>query len=635
MEQTNSRASNYLPPRPASRMATTTQRRPSTSNGSGYTEAKSQYLQQALSERRGQTTPQPRSTPQRRPSTRGAAPFRDEWTAAGDAPIQRSQSAGPQRQRARRASESSRDAPKPRPGLTIKETNALIDKLQKENFDLKLRITLQDDRLKKLDRDVEESKERIDAAERLEERYSILEDKAAKLEQHVSDFEKQRDLAKSHNVELVAMNEELVKELEQRDAAVEEAATIIHEQEQRFMAMQGSAPSKPQPRRLEKHHDSDYYSAEPESPHTPAVNGKPRPGSSSGSSIQPADSDYYSATSYSSPASAAPAPKTPRPVSRRQKPVPAAKPEAQKRRPGGVVSVEAQQGQAQPYGDHIPLRVSSAKAAVRSSLALAQQTSSIASLESSPDSLTPRPSLRRSRRNQEAAVSSLRLQNQQEDSISHPLSDSPTLPRSHPRVPQATAPRYRVLGTPADDIARSSSEPPVQWNSSRPLHSLYMTGELNRPVTADARAAMDLRLRAPGEAPANATPSVLEFPAYANDYDDDGTTLTTPTTARPEIPRTRNSARRIPSLQYSDPNSRFSDPNGILPKDEFDDGLSTSPTETIPATIASRKERHSTGRSDLQSEYSYASSVTVGGSRKYPPWPPSEGILQRDFMFRP
>ena len=332
------------------------------------------------------------------------------------------------------------------------------------------------------------------------------------------------------------LNEELVKELEKRDAAVDEAANIIHEQDERFKALQSSIPRKAQARRTDNHQDSDYYSAEPEIPDTPATDGKVRRGSSSGSSIVPAESDYYSATSYSSPASAAP--RTPKTQSRRSKPVPVAKSYSEHQR--SKESVQNSEDQPQPFGDHIPLRVSSAKTAIQSSIALAQQTSS---LESSPDSLTPRPSLRRSRRTQAAAIAGLRLQDQQE--TAQPAA-GPQPSAGAPRA-QASSQRTQSAATPppTHGIPRSSSEPPQEWNSSRPLRSLHMTGELNRPVTTDANSSLDLRLRAPGEAPPNATPSVLDVSLS----DDESQTATS--TARLVAPRERNSTGRMSSARHA------------------------------------------------------------------------------------
>ncbi|KAF2103716.1 hypothetical protein NA57DRAFT_69926 [Rhizodiscina lignyota] len=597
MEQSASRSSNYLPTRPASRMTGTPNRRPSSSSGSSFSEPKSQYLQQALLERRGQATPQPRPTPPRRPSTRTGLSFQDEWTAAGDAPIKRSQSTDPQRHHKRRASvggTNSRDTiPAPRPGLNLKETNELIDRLQKDNFDLKLRVTLQDDRLKKLVRDLEETKERVEAAEILEEKYSILEDKAAKLEQQVTELEKE-------NAELMGWNEEAVKELEQRDMAVKEAVTIIHELEQKLEAKQISIPPRPRVQTIERHHDSDYFSAEPDSPYTPAVSAKLRPGSSSGSSILPADSDYYSATSYSSPASTAPK------AIRRPKPMPIAMPDVP--RPRSTVAAPLSR-QEQAIADHIPTRISSAKALVKDSLARAQQTSS--SIHSSPDH-TPRPGLRRARRTQALEIASLRLQNQQQvqggPSTPHISTASNLTPR---QAPPSSLLQLRQSATAIPDIPRSSSEPPQDSRPAGELYHLWRTGRLNMDVTTDAHSPQDLRLRVPGEAPPNATPSLLEYP----DDDDDQASQVTPVTARPtlnrEHRRDRNSTGRIPDEVIRE------------------DGLSDEES-AIPATITSGKDRRTR---HSESEYSFASSVTANGTRRYPPWPPSGGIELRNFMF--
>lgn len=613
-------------------------------------------------ERRGQTpqprgiTPQPRPTPPRRPSTRGANPFHDEWMAAAGTAVERSQSTGPSGRHRRRNSEGpATTLDVPRPGLSMKETNTLIDKLQKENFDLKLRVTLQDEKAKKMVDVLDDLKDRIEAAEKLQQKYSVLEEKAALLESELEEIATDYDHLKVDNAELLSVNEELVKEVEQRDSALAEAASMIHELERETAAAPAKS-TKSFHSRMEERQDSDYYSAEPDSPHTPAVASSIRPTSSSGSSIMPADSDYYSATSYSSPASAAP--KTPRPLSKRIRPQTASKPTTHLRRISDE-SPEAAPEPKQPYADHIPLRVSSAKKGTPSKPEDQPSTSSAApsrpaiSVQDSPtDSLTPRPSLRRTRRGQAAAIASLRLQNAEQISrpplALHNIRPPTAVPAplQNPAMIQSLQ-RQHSVGTPTpvapNALGRSASEPPqddssstrpVQWrgHGSRPLQALHMSGELNRPVTAGN----DVRLRVPGEAPPNATPSFLEA---ESEFGDEESISAAPTTPQPRTPQPA-----IPLSAIPEKGTVFRNSTGTMPDyfDDSDGADSDSPTATIPETISSSpgqaaRRREERKKEQYGSEYSFVTgtSVTAGGSKKSPPWNVSREIMQRDFMFRP
>lgn len=602
--------------------------------------------------------------------------------AAGPA-VERSQSTGPQGRHRRRNSEGvSNSIDAPRAGLSVKETNALIDKMQKENFDLKLRVTLQDERMKKMVEELNNLKDGAEETEKLQQKYALLEEKTALMETEIEEMGKEHEQLMADNEELLSVNDELVKEVEKRDSALEEAATMIHNLE-REKTVPPMKSAKSFNSRMEERQDSDYYSAEPDSPRTPAVGSSVRPTSSSGSSVLPADSDYYSATSYSSPASAAPSavPKTPRPLSKRIRPETATKPASHLRRISDE-SPEAVPETQQSYADHIPLRVSSAKKgtpskpptqlATSSTASASTSTSSNASASSSISSsatasnstssihnspndsnLTPRPSLRRSRRGQAAAIASFRLQTA-EQQVSRPpvtLNNIRTSTAAPPPL-QTPAPirshqNHYSIGTPTplppNALGRSASEPPqedsafkppVQWrgHGSRPLQALHMSGELSRPVTAGN----DVRLRKPGEAPPNATPSFLDA---ESELGDDDSVSAAPTTPVPRTPQPAIPLRAIPNNS-----TVFRNSTGTMP-DHFDDSDgadSNSPTATLPETISSSpgqvaRRREERKREQYGSEYSFVTgtSVTAGGSKKSPPWNVSREIMQRDFMFRP
>lgn len=608
-------------------------------------------------ERRGLVTPQPqilpaaqntphKPTPTRRPSTSRGTPFRDEWTSAAEQGILRSQSTGP-RMRGRRLSEGATGG-KPseaKAGLTIKESNVLIDRLQKENFDLKLRITLQDEKVKRISRELEDTRERIGTTDKLAERCASAEEMAAQLEQQLDEVRAQYEETWSDNQELVAMSEELVRELKERDKSIGEAAQIIYELEQKVIQLEDVAtpPAKPLSRYKGSQPDSDYFSAEAESPVVAATNMKLRPSSSSSSSAIPVDSDYYSATSYSSPASAAP--KRARPLSRRLKTMatdnaPAPRRRADSDRTDRTVESFDLDKELQ-NASQMPRRSSTAKPPPANAPSSLQPA---ASIQSSPDPPASRPGLRRTRRGQAAAIASLRLQVEQE-------TGGPATPRAalhHQNAAPGSAPPPAVYAhaiaqrkmhsvTPIQHIPRASSEPPQDWTATqpRPLRSLYMTGELNRPVTSDEHNRYPVPLRAPGEAPPEATPTVLSpaaTPALANDDEEDDSVAVPALSPRPIIWRDRSN---MSELALAAANTGLQ--QGFLQDDQLsiDSG---SPTPTIPETISSQVDlaaRRAQRLSELGSEYSGASTVRdVGSSSGWPP--PRDGrLFGRDVLFRP
>ena len=98
-----------------------------------------------------------------------------------------------------------------------RETRSIVDRLEKENFDLKLRITLQEERMARMTAEL---------------------DDALALSKQVDELRRERDCLRAETAESLEMNEQLVRELEQRDFAVEEAAGIIQEMEERMEDVQ-------------------------------------------------------------------------------------------------------------------------------------------------------------------------------------------------------------------------------------------------------------------------------------------------------------------------------------------------------------------------------------------------------------
>ena len=94
-----------------------------------------------------------------------------------------------------------------------RETRSVVDRLEKENFDLKLRITLQEERMARI---------------------TVELDDALALSGQADELRLERDRLQIETTESLEMNEQLVRELERRDYAVEEAAGIIQEMEERM-----------------------------------------------------------------------------------------------------------------------------------------------------------------------------------------------------------------------------------------------------------------------------------------------------------------------------------------------------------------------------------------------------------------
>lgn len=296
---------------------------PEQDTSSKLAEPKSELLRNILRDKRAgrRTSPAPR-----RPSMSSSrSSYADEWTAVpeSETPIPRRVTPRRRPHHARRASVADvpTRTPAPAKNMTVKETNDLITKLQNENFDVKLRLTLTQERVVKLENDVQTVTARAERVEQLEERNTELEDQVTQLKERLDALTKEKDGLEDQHQEHLSINEALVKELEQRDSqlqerdvAVEEAATLIDQLQGqvRRQKITGRSPRSPTIR----HQSSDYFSSEAGS-HGAS---KPSPNSSSLdiSASRPSTapgSDYYSVGS--SPRLNARC-TTPRPLSRRQ-----------------------------------------------------------------------------------------------------------------------------------------------------------------------------------------------------------------------------------------------------------------------------------------------------------------------------
>lgn len=281
---------------------------PATPAERGLAEIRSEILRNVLAEKKAQLT-HTTSTTRRRPSV-AATRYRDEWVVASDdegEPV-KIQMQRPQINRRASSQAPPTDTSGHGNSLAAKETDALVDRLQKENFDIKLRLCLAQERSTRLERELDETKGSVERTQALEEEHAILQEAHEDLQARFEALEQEREGLVGEQRELLEMNEELVKELEKRDAAVEEAATMIYGLECKVADLEKSLASTRTPTTVPL--DSGYYSAEADTDTPGRISRAPKSGLRPSTSV---DSDYSSLSSSSSN----PPPKPPRPLSRR------------------------------------------------------------------------------------------------------------------------------------------------------------------------------------------------------------------------------------------------------------------------------------------------------------------------------
>lgn len=289
---TNAAFRSSVPFRPR-RSSTTPSQRPRTS--SGEIEPRSGFLRDALREKKGLPTRSQSTTPRRarigsRPTTQQSP--HDEWMPSSDEEknILRASTSRPQK--TRRASDigSMRSSRSPNAMLGQKETGNKLDKLEKDNFDLKLKITMQQERMSQLHEELEQA---VSNAHDLNNAVELLSKSIASTEEEL-------ERTRTSNQEIAEMNDELVKELEQRDEgiqlrqlAIEEAAGIIQILEIKCEKLEHEA-SRPD---ASPRTGSDYFSGDAEgtSPRRGVSLKVPLHAVHLGVLPTPPDSDYFSA----------------------------------------------------------------------------------------------------------------------------------------------------------------------------------------------------------------------------------------------------------------------------------------------------------------------------------------------------
>jgi hypothetical protein len=205
--------------------------------------------------------------------------------------------------RARRASEVTPAKSSPSTqvrNLGLREADAHMDKLLKENWDLKHRITLHDQAFSKLRAELDAALEELERSVTLRERNRELQEAIEMVSRQAAIHEEENRTLHINNAELTALNDDLMREMEakddgiqQRQLAIEEAAGIIQQLEETNETLKKQQQHSPRP-------DSDYFSGEAES--TPSVKTSMRPttaGTCGTDYTNPPDSDYFSADSPS------------------------------------------------------------------------------------------------------------------------------------------------------------------------------------------------------------------------------------------------------------------------------------------------------------------------------------------------
>jgi hypothetical protein len=188
--------------------------------------------------------------------------------------------------------------------LGSREADAKIDRLEKESWDLKHRIMLYQERARRMNEELDEKGREIERLRSLEDRNDKLEEEMESLKRSLEATQEENSLLQDNNVELTQINEEIVQQLEQRvielealekdalgrQTAIEEAAGIIQTLEQQLIEADERLH---RPRHLASppQTDSDYFSGDVKP--IPALI-KTSPALSNPPQLAP-DSDYFSA----------------------------------------------------------------------------------------------------------------------------------------------------------------------------------------------------------------------------------------------------------------------------------------------------------------------------------------------------
>jgi hypothetical protein len=289
MTTPTSASRSQLPYHPR-RASTTPAQRPSTSSGEAI-EPISDFLADALREKKGLTPRSHSTTPRRAKAGLRSQAYQatlDEWMPSSDEERREARRRVGRPQRARRTSDMSvaKSSPAASQTLGTREATTQMDRLQKANWDLKHRVALQQDRVKRLNEQLEEALEEV-------EKLKVLRQTNEELNEALDALSKKVVTNEDDMMTMTELNEELLKELELRDTgikerqlAIEEAAGIIQTLELRVEALQDvKQQSSP------KQDFSDYFSGDAEH----ATSAKKKISNGTPPTITAPDSDYFSA----------------------------------------------------------------------------------------------------------------------------------------------------------------------------------------------------------------------------------------------------------------------------------------------------------------------------------------------------
>jgi hypothetical protein len=552
------------------RPSTSGDQRPSTSGGERI-EPTSLFLREALRERSGLPSRARSTTPRRvKPSQRSHA-YKDEWLQSSGDDVTKTKIPAVRPARARRASDLSavKSSPSVINASTTRELEAKMDQFQKENWDLKHRIMLYQERSKKMNLEAEEKDQEIERLQHLDHTNQSLEAEVTSM--------------KDTNRELTVINEELVVELErstahheqlERDAegrqnAIEEAAAIIQSLEARLYSMENQMKMMQQSV-ASPQTDSDYFSGDVKPLHRVM---KQSPSLSNTPHLAP-DSDYYSADT--SPLIT--------PVSTRN-------PSAEKPSPSQLRTLKEQ---SSTFNRELGIRFVTSK-------------DSLFSMFLDQPELPPKSA--------SSGVNRLRTLRKRADAGKSSLSRS------------------------TDSTSSSKPKPSGQSWFPNPLRSLYMTGESgtkepkkSRESQAPVGPYMDVNDQH-NEHKARSNPSISVFHP-------DTRSVSTETIihhhhhrsnsvhTRPLALLTRNHSTppRHPGSSIVLPPLRISTPP-----------QPPSPVELVPATYASPSAQtaptYSSTKPTTQTHRAAPPPNLAFWPRRYPAWPPSAGLRDRDLLF--
>jgi hypothetical protein len=587
-------------------------------------EPTSAFLRDALRERKGIQARSRSSTPRRiRANARQNAP-KDEWLAlSGD----ESQSRGPataRPARRRRASDLPivQAAPSVVKTMTTQEVETKMDRLEKESWDLKHRIMLYQERAKQLGKKLEEKELELEKLKGVQETNDALVEELEKKDNKITE-------AEANNAELTAINEELVDELDlrvkelqsaqedavARQSAIEEAAGIIQSLEQRILEQQKelSARESASPLRA----DSDYFSADGDrsTKKAPALL---KPPSLTHSNL---DSDYFSADTSPlvTPKSSRQVPlatQQPPPLNLTQEMV------ATFNRELGIRSITSKDSLLSAYLDAPALPP--ATTAATTAAARVQRLRSLRKRTVSPKpaasvSASKNLETQKARRSPHGWSNNRQLRNVYVAEVES-NGATPTRPdkgaQGGPYTPQGEAP-------PADVRSRSSptisvTQPTSPSATKRPAVSPRRDSQGRLSASAAQKPAAELgRHKSVGDAP---RASQLGKQPYAGvGQAPRGLAVALSASSSPGSRAPRMAARaKGATTASSDPSLRSSG--------------APQPGATQQMTAHHAASQQQAARKPTTETHSTAPNFAVW-PRKYPAWPPSAGLLNRDVLF--